>query len=245
MSKSKDPYIIKSVIRCFSILEHIGGDVRGEATVGVMSRSFGITETAVAKILRTLETRSFVERESPAGSYRLGYGTLMLREAYLQHQRKQKMRDLRPFLERMALQTGETAYLAVPGKHGPVCEDVVESAQPVRVVCKRGTPFSLENTAVGKVMLAYSGASAKQRQEIEERGFVVSLGESDPEVTGVAVPVRDHAGAVAGAIGVAGPSFRFGLDKVVGEVAPVIVAAAREASHRLGFRGQPARRNFS
>lgn len=240
MEKTNNPYVVKSVIRCLTVLEHIAGAVGSEATVRGVSRSFGISEGATLKILRTLETRSFIERDTPSGPYRLGYGTLMLREAYLQRQKKQKVLAARPLLELMAAQTGETAYLARFGHCGPVCENVVVSSQAVRVVCKKGMPFALENTAVGKVMLAYARGATNYRQEIEERGYAANLGESDPEVTAVAAPVRNHLGTVIAVLGIAGPKFRLGLERVVEEVAPVIVTAAKELSHRLGFAEPPA-----
>lgn len=233
----RDLYFIKSVNRCFSLLEHIGGAPRGEATVRKLSRSLGIPEASATKILTTLEMRNFIEREAPAGPYRLGHRTLMLQEAFLQRQRKQKMRDIRPFLERLAEETGETVYFAAFGVDGPVCEDVVESGQPVRVVCKRGTLLPLEATAVGKVMLAYSGISTRFREEIEARGYAVNMGESDPDITGVAAPVYNHASEVKAVIGIAGPTFRLGQERVDAGIAPALVKAAGDLSQRLGFRG--------
>ena len=232
-------YIIKSVNRCLLVLEQIEGAAGGEATLGRLSRSLGITEATTVKILRDLEARGLIEREA-GRTYRLGYGTLRLHEAYLQGQHKQKVREVRPYLEKIAGETLETAYFALFGAHGPICQDVVESTEPVRVVCERGMSFPLEKTAVGKVMLAYtgkSGESLRYRQEIEERGYSISIGEFDPDLTGVAAPVHNHSAVVTAVIGIAGPGFRLGPDRVLNEIAPAVVMAAREVSNRFGFRG--------
>jgi IclR family transcriptional regulator, KDG regulon repressor len=54
-------------------------------------------------------------------------------------------------------------------------------------------------------------------------------------VAAVAVPIRDYTRSVVGSLAVAGPAYRIPSERVRSEIAPLILEAGRELSHRLGF----------
>jgi DNA-binding IclR family transcriptional regulator len=49
------------------------------------------------------------------------------------------------------------------------------------------------------------------------------------------VPIRDYTRSVVGSLAVAGPAYRIGIERINTEIAPLILEAGRELSHRLGY----------
>jgi IclR family acetate operon transcriptional repressor len=82
-------------------------------------------------------------------------------------------------------------------------------------------------TATGKVVLAYNGLAGipltaftdktitdpaeleRELAQVRARGFAEAVGERDPDLVAVAVPVFDRAGSLAAILGVQGPTGRF------------------------------------
>jgi DNA-binding IclR family transcriptional regulator len=170
------------------------------------------------------------------------------------------VRQARPVLDQLAQVTGEAAYLGVLDGPSVVCVDMVDTAQPVRVVPHLGRRLPAHATALGKAQLAFR--SREEREEMWKRNPPVSvtgrtlveplrLGEElarvaerewaledeelEPGVRGLAAPIRDYARRVVGAIGMRGPAFRLPLERLETELAPRVRAAARDVSKRLGF----------
>ncbi len=67
----------------------------------------------------------------------------------------------------------------------------------------------LERGASGKVLLAYSDDDFGEAVTIRKNGFALSLGERDPEVAAVSVPVFARSGRLVGALSLSGLITRF------------------------------------
>jgi DNA-binding IclR family transcriptional regulator len=63
--------------------------------------------------------------------------------------------------------------------------------------------------ASAHVLLAFSDGKGARAKAVRERGYDISLGERDPQVAAVAVPVFDLAGKFRGALAVSGLIGRF------------------------------------
>jgi DNA-binding IclR family transcriptional regulator len=60
------------------------------------------------------------------------------------------------------------------------------------------------------VLLAFSnGAKGPKAKAVQQRGYYISLGERDPQVAAVAVPVFDFSGKFRGALAISGLIGRF------------------------------------
>jgi DNA-binding IclR family transcriptional regulator len=57
--------------------------------------------------------------------------------------------------------------------------------------------------------MAYTDGKGSKARALQQRGYCVSLGERDPQVAAVAVPVFDLAGQFRGALAVSGLTGRF------------------------------------
>ena len=85
------------------------------------------------------------------------------------------------------------------------------------------------------------GSPAELVQAIADdrkRGYTVVDEEFEPDLIGVAVPVRDPAGAIVAALNASAPRFRF-VERVP-EAAAELAAAAAALRHELGDRDLPA-----
>jgi len=69
---------------------------------------------------------------------------------------------------------------------------------------------------------------------VREQGFSVAADELEVGLTAIAAPIRNAHGDVIASMSVSGPSFRFGEPRVK-ELVPLVVDAADEVSHRLGW----------
>ena len=74
---------------------------------------------------------------------------------------------------------------------------------------------------------------------IRERGYAVSLEETDPGAWGVAAPIRGWSGDTVGAVGVAGPTLRYDEARLQQYVI-CCRAAARKVSSFLQHECQPS-----
>ena len=78
---------------------------------------------------------------------------------------------------------------------------------------------------------------AKFREElarVAEQGYAVAVDELEIGLTAVAAPIRNAHGDVVASMSVSGPSFRLPEDRLA-EVVRLVIAAAVEVSHRLGW----------
>jgi DNA-binding IclR family transcriptional regulator len=257
MKKAKSDYLIQSVSRALDILEAFTAN-EGELGVTELSRRLKLHKNNVFRLLATLETRGYVEQDKETGNYRLGMKTFEVASVFTHH--LGLVRQARPVLEQLAQTTGEAAYLGVLEGPSVVCVDMVDTAQPVRVVSHLGRRLPAHASALGKAQLAYRsreerddfwkhGAPASptaraimepsqladELSRVVDREWALEDEELEPGVRGLAAPVRDYARRVVGAIGVRGPAFRLPLERLETELASRVRAAARDVSKRLGF----------
>src|SRR5712692_10076767 len=75
----------------------------------------------------------------------------------------------------------------------------------------------------------------EQLQSVIREGYAVDAGEFFEDVASVAVPIRDYTRSVVGSLAVAGPCYRISTERIAIELAPLVLEAGRELSHRLGY----------
>jgi len=115
-------------------------------------------------------------------------------------------------LERLGLveATGETASFYIREGQSRVCLFRHNSPQSARHHLDEGAELPLNAGASAHVLLAFSnGAKGPKAKAVQQRGYYISLGERDPQVAAVAVPVFDLAGEFRGALAISGLIGRF------------------------------------
>jgi IclR family acetate operon transcriptional repressor len=195
-----------------------------------------------------------VERDA-RGPYRLGRG--LVRLAHLALASVDVREPARTLLGELVARTGETATLSLPGA-GPgeaVTVDFLRSTASVASDAALGRPSLPHATATGKVVLAFRAAGmppgplaaltprtitnpdalAREVAAVRERGWAESVGEREPDLHAVAVPVLGVGGELVAVLGVQGPAAR--LDARRRRAArEALHEAAAELARRLGAR---------
>jgi IclR family KDG regulon transcriptional repressor len=254
--REKSNYVIQSVSHALDVLEQFVGESE-ELGVTELSKRLKLHKNNVFRLLATLESRGYIEQNRATENYRLGIRCLQLGQSYLQHMGV--LRQARSILGELVRQVRETAYLAVLRRGSVVPVEVVEADRPVRIVSQLGETLPLYCTAAGKAHLAFEQedqvrallpdglsrftdrtptdrqALAQQLKQVAALGYAVDMGEHVEDIRAVAVPVRDYARSVVGAITVAAPAARLTAERIEKEVAPLVLKAGRELSSRLGF----------
>ncbi len=245
--KAKSEYLIQSVGRALDLLEAFSGK---EAELGVteLARKLKLHKNNVFRLLATLETRGYVEQDKETERYRLGVKVYEVAAVFLQH--LDLRRQARPHLESLAAKSGETAYLGVLDRGSIVYVDMAESEQAVRVAPRLARRFPAVAAAAGHVLLAGLGrpqqeeavAGQAEPARLLERlarvtadGYAVDQEECEPGVVAVAAPIRDLEQRVVGAVECDAPAFRWALARLQGELAPLVITAARQIEARLGL----------
>jgi len=255
MRREKSNYIIQSVSHSLDVLEQFR-DEADELGVTELSKRLKLHKNNVFRLLATLESRGYIEQNRATENYRLGIRCLQLGQSYVQHMGL--LRHARPIMAELVRKAREAVYVAVLRRGAVVPVEVVEADRPVRIVSQLGQTLPLHCTAAGKAYLAFEPEDelrallpdalpkftertpdrqglAQQLRSIASQGYAIDMGEFIEDMRAVAVPVRDYTRNVVATLAISGPAYRFQAERIEKELAPLVTAAARELSSRLGF----------
>jgi IclR family transcriptional regulator, KDG regulon repressor len=262
MNETDRDYTIQSLDHALLILTTFlepGRDIQGVSELG---KHLGLNKSRVFRILTTLERRGFVEQDPDSRRYRLGLQFLTFGAAV--QDRVEIVQVTAPWVDELAVQTGETIHVGVLSSHEAVCVAKRESAHSVRLYAEIGRRAPLHAGGVPKVLLAHMPPRERRHvirlaplpritdqtitdpdqlekvlDQIVRDGYHVAVGDLDEGVHSIAAPIRNHAGRVVAAVSVAGPSHRFPPDKIQ-RCIELVCAAGSEISNKLGYRSPGA-----
>jgi len=213
---------VRSVQRAFALVRCLTPD-RPEATLTEFKQSTGLATSTVQRLLTTLEAGSILRR-LPGGRYT--FGSALIQVAVTALGAIELRRLVEPYLDRISSETGETANFAVLDEHGDVLYlRRTVSSHAIRHDAWLGRSIPAAKTAIGKVLTG--GADA--------RGLASTRKTIEPDVTAIAAPIYDAAGAIAGAISVTGPTFRID-DATLAAIGGVLAREAQAISKDIGGR---------
>lgn len=259
MKKPKGEYAIQTVVNAMRLLEAF----RDEEELGVteISRRLALHKNNVFRLLATLEQRGYIEQCSRSERYRLGVRSLELGQSFARS--RTLLRCAAATLEELAASSQECSHLAVMRDYEVVHLAGEQTERSVMSGLRVGRRLPVHCTALGKVLLGCAPEEVRQdfdRRRPEGRlglrtgstivdshkffehlrgvavqGFAVDLDECEEGLCCAAAPVFDVQGQVVAALSVSGPSFRMGEDRLLAEVAPLVVSAAERLSRELGY----------
>jgi DNA-binding IclR family transcriptional regulator len=208
-----------------------------ELSLSEVHRRTGITKSRILRLAGTLESHGFLWTEPRHGGYRLGPALFRLGRD-VESRYRDAAANVRPVLERLARESGETALYSVIQAGGRLCVASVEPETSVRFTVPTGVIRPLYAGASGKVLLAFgpdalcrrvlsaprlesltertqtdAGRVSRELEKIRRQGYAISRGEAQPDSYAVAVPVIDGDGRLHGALTIAGPVSRIGEEK--------------------------------
>ena len=244
---------VQSVDRALTILEVLARI--GEAGVTEVAAELGVHKSTAFRLVTTLEAHRLVEQTADRGKYRLGVGILRLAGATTA--RLDLVQEARPVCRQLATDTGETVNITVLSESSALYLDQVAGSSALQPHNWVGQHIPLHATSNGKVLLSglddaaldqalgglsrYTAVTITQksrlREEIKlvrEQGYAVAVDELEVGLSAAAAPIRNAHGDVIASMSVSGPTFRLTPERVEG-VLPLLVDAALEVSHRLGW----------
>ena len=248
---------IQSIERAFAILEEVARH-RDGIGLAELAKRVGLHSSTTFHLVRTMLQLGYVSQPKDSKRYRVGRRLFTLAAAALDE--VELVRVATPILEQLTLETGESGHFAIRSGDEVVVVAKTAGGGMFQLVDRSGAVRPAHATALGKVLLAALAAPELERylqahelrgftaktiveraplerelEEVRRKGIAYDDGEFDPEVRCVAVPVRDFAGRVTGAIGISGPIWRLSLQALQDKSARVRAAAAR-LSAELGAR---------
>jgi DNA-binding IclR family transcriptional regulator len=246
---------VQAVEHAIDILECLA-KTGGGLGVSEIARQTGLSKATVYHLLATLEGRRMVMREPASASYRLGWALYEMGIGVAQASEVSRM--ARPFLDRLAVHTGESVLLGVMDEDSVLYLDRGDAPSGFHMVAAAGGRSPLHSTASGKLLLAFAGeqeaerylagalasftpntitdpaALREQLAEIREQGYATCWQERELGLCSVAVPLRDHTGTAVASLTLAGPAGRLTQESVETHLEP-LRAAAIEIDALLGF----------
>lgn len=214
---------VELVERALSILD-VFRQGRKTMTLAELAQATGLYKSTILRIAGSLERFGYLRR-SEDGTYRLGPAVGRLGTIY---RAGFDLADvIRPELAGLVDATGETASFYVPEGDRRLCLYRHNSPHAMRHHLEEGVQLPLNGGASARIITAYRDPETPDLAAIIARGYYVSLGERDPHIAAVSVPVLDAAGIFHGALAISGLITRFDAAACDRAVALLADAAAR------------------
>jgi IclR family KDG regulon transcriptional repressor len=252
-SKTNSYTPVRTIEKCFSILEHIAS--RQPVRIPEIVKALDLNRGNVHRLVATLERLGYVERQED-GKIRLSYRIFKMGST-VPHSRKLD-EVTKPFMHRLSELSDETVNLGVLYAYNVIYLDKVEAKQYLRLDHQIGELDPLYCTALGKVLLTgFSEAQLEEyfasvellprtkntivtreglQREIREahrRGYALDLKELDLNLHCIATPICDYSNRTIAALSISGPSIRFTRAKIDTMIAPMLEISAA-ISHEMG-----------
>ena len=218
---------LRSVTIALDILDAFFGDA--EIGLSELARRVGVTKSTMHRTCGVLVERGALER-TLSGKYRLGvhlleYGQLVTNRSALRTQAFPLLVELRNAI-------GETVQLGVPSGGDVLYFERVEGLGALRFSIEAVRRSPVHRSSAGKAIAAFrpdvaaarikAGMTpftghtivipqmfAEELARIRERGYAISIDESELGLSSIGVPIRDRPdGEVIAAISTAGPTGR-------------------------------------
>jgi DNA-binding IclR family transcriptional regulator len=245
--------VSQSLDRALTLLTELA---RGPRTLDQLADTVDVHKSTVLRLLRTMESRRFVQRADPR-HYRLGAALFDLANRALED--RDVRRSVAPALRRLNEVTGHTVHLASYEGGEAVYIDKYDGRHSVRMYSRIGRRAPLHCTAVAKVLLAelppderrviaesmdYPRLTANtittpadylvELDRVRANGYALDNAEHEDFVHCAAAPIRTTGGTAVAAVSVSVPTMLLDLDGLLALV-PELLRAASDASEECGW----------
>ena len=255
-SARSEPGSVQSVDRAMTLLEVLA-ESGGSSSLTDLAERAQLNISTCHHLLATLIKWGYVAKVPGRRTYQLGARVLHLGQAFMRQ--VDLPRRAQPVLEQLNAATGEAVHLSVMQGAAVVTVVKREARHAVRVDAGLlGGAEPPHASAAGKAMLAWlpddqmrnalaangmprltpatiidGGDFVEELRHVRRNGVAIDREECQPGVVGVASAVRDHAGAVVGAVCLSAPVFRADAAHLE-TLKQAVIAASRALSAELG-----------
>jgi IclR family KDG regulon transcriptional repressor len=254
--KRPAPTRLSSVAMAVKLLKTFS---EGEVEIGVTSlaKRLGVAKSTVYRLASTLVSEGMLEQNRENEKYRLGIalfglGALVRQRMNVSTEARQVMFDLREA-------TGETVHLAILDGSQIMYVLNLESNHAIRMRADLGSRKPAFCTSEGRALLAFQTPEIVERvfaqgfqprtlktvtqpqkirdalEQVRRDGYAREDEQCELGMRSIAAPIRNDAGRVVAAVGVAGPLQRITED-LLASYAPQVMNAASIISARLGYK---------
>lgn len=202
---------MRTVTRALALLDMFT-ESRPRLRLADAVRLSGIEKATCHRMLRALQAAGYVDQSDEDRRYSLGPAVLRL--ARMREAVTPTAALLRPVVERLTAETGETSHASLLAGGKVLTVASCDGLHANRVHVEAGGLLAQGATASGLACLAWGpmrpadAAEAALAQEARLRGYSRAEGTYDPEVLGIGAPIFGAAGVAVGAVAVASPLSR-------------------------------------
>jgi IclR family acetate operon transcriptional repressor len=242
-------YFLQSVDHALALLELFSEQRR--LTLTEISKSLGIALSTASRLVAMLQYHGYVARDDGSRAYVIGD---KLRNVAVAAFRELDLRpQIRPHLEALSSETGETIQSGTLQGRTVVFLDSVEGHRDVRVASRVGSLNPAHSLSTGKALLAELSHDEllvlypsdilervtprtlgtrtqliRELAAVRSRGYATAFSESAIDISTISVAIKDNIGRVRCAIGFATPSAR-----MKGKASEKLAALLRESASTL------------
>jgi DNA-binding IclR family transcriptional regulator len=215
----------------------------------------GLPKPTVSRLTYTLTTLGYLRYSEPHGKYQLGTGVLALGYSALANMGIRQI--ARPFMQELAEHAGASVALGSRDRLDMIYIEYCRANSAVTLRLELGSRVPIATTAIGRALLValpegernhlmefianrHPSRWPRIRAGIEEaledyrtHGFTLSLGDWQPDVYSVGVPLIPPDGSSILAVNCGGPSFLLDRAKLVEDLGPRLVNLVRNVEAAL------------
>lgn len=193
-----------------------------------LSERSGLYKSTILRLLSTLTEQHCIQRLDD-GRYQLGPALLHWGNLYLSS--LQLDDHVIPILQRLVTLTGEGASFFIREGDVRICLFRVDSNRSIRDHIRAGDMLPLDKGAAARVLCGFD--PLLKPGKVPASPVVVTIGEREPDIAAVSVPVFGPGSSLRGALAVSGPCARFD-EAAIARISEEIVGVAIELTRRLG-----------
>ena len=201
---------VESVERALSLLEAFNMGDNGLALKELAQRT-GLNKATLLRLSASLEKFGYLSRDDD-GNFHLGSSLWKAGSIYRDNLQLGKI--IRPVLIELVEKTTETAAFHVLRGNSSVVLYCENSKRRMRYHIDEGEITPLNVGSSGKVLEAFVSPETSQSKIIQEQGYYISLGERDPDIAGISIPVLGRENELIGVISLSGLVNRFTEDNI-------------------------------
>lgn len=251
-----DQFVVRALSRGLRVLALFNVD-HPEWSLNDLARTTKLHKATTYRMTRTMEAEGFLIFDPDTGNYHLGPALIPL--SYLAQTQSELERMAKPFLEKLAVESGETANLAVETEGTFIVIGSVLTSHTFKPSLPIGRVLTDINNAHAKLAVALKPVAERvhflsrppvvetkhsltERKQIEaeleraaKEGVAYDMEEHGLGVCSVAAPVYGPKGSLLATISVVAPKERFGPEERKRATEDVKRVAA-EFSEYLGYK---------
>ncbi|MGN0711419.1 MAG: IclR family transcriptional regulator [Anaerovoracaceae bacterium] len=245
--------MIEKACRVVDIISQEGG----ETGISQIARKTGYSKSTIFRILYTLQSWNWIEKDEATDKYRLG---LFFLQAGKQVKSMLNLEDVaRPIMKQLVEETGESVNLGVLFENRVLIAETV-SGQKSLLVRGLQPVFDLYCSGMGKLFLSQMSedelheyftdteivkrtsetiiTEADMKKEIsiiQKEGYSADKEEYEYGLYCIAVPIKNNEGKIIAGLSVSGPVSRMEKGHGLTEIRKYMLAGAREVERRMGY----------